>query len=268
MSRVRVRSIIAIAAGLVATQAPAAPTVFSGVGGNNTSVTPGSANSALMAFQAAIGGANNGSGTGTYANGFRAINWDGVADVYAAPNLLPANFYNVNSPRGVVLITPGSGVEVSANAASGTPVNFGNINATYTGNFGVFSPVRLFTPIDSNILQIYFYKPGTTAPAMVRGFGAVFNDVESANTTSIRYFGFDGTDLGTYFAPTGNSGQSEFFGALFAPSNQPIGHVVITLGDAVLAAGTNESAFADLVVMDDIAYSEPRADDIFTDGFE
>jgi hypothetical protein len=268
MSRMRAGSIIAMAAGFIATHAVAAPTTFSGVGGNNTSVTPGTANAAMSAFLAAIGGANNGSGTGIYANGFRAINWDGVPDSRAAPNLLPSDFYNVTSPRGAVLITPGSGVAASANAASGTPVNFGNINPAYTSNFVVFSPQRLFTPIDSNILQIYFYKPGTTLPAMVRGFGAVFNDVESANTTSIRYFGIDGADLGKYFAPTGSSGQAEFFGALFAPGDPQIGHVVITLGDAALAAGTNESAFTDLVVMDDIAYAEPRTDIIFADGFE
>ena len=36
------------------------------------------------------------------AGGRREINWDGVADGFAAPNNLPANFFNKNSPRGVV----------------------------------------------------------------------------------------------------------------------------------------------------------------------
>jgi hypothetical protein len=271
MSRSRVGSIVAVAAGMIAAHASAAPTIFSGVGGTNTSVTAGTANAAMSAFEAAIGGANNGSGTGLFANGFRSVNWDGVPDAHAAPNLLPADFYNITSPRGVVLITPGTGVEVSANAASGTAVNFGNINVAYTGNFAAFSPVRLFSPIDSNIVQIYFYKPGTTTPAMVRGFGAVFNDVESNSAsiaTTIRYFAFDGSSLMTVNVPAGSNAQAEFFGVLFAPTDPPIGHVVITLGNAALAAGTNESAFVDLVVMDDITYAEPRADDIFSDGFE
>jgi hypothetical protein len=268
MNRLRAGSIVAMATGCIVAHAFAGSTAFIGVGGTNTSVTAGTANAAKSAFQAAIGGANNGSGTGIFANGFRAINWDGVPDAHAEPNLLPADFFNIASPRGVVLITPGSGVAVSANAASGTPVNFGNINAAYAGNFVAFSPVRLFSPIDSNIVQIYFYVPGTTTPAMVGGFGAIFNDVEAVNTTSIRYFGFDGSDLGTFFVSIGSSGKPEFLGELFAPGDQPIGHVVITLGNAALAASTNESALVELVVMDDIVYSEPRADDIFSDGFE
>src|SRR5438552_3939780 len=56
-----------------------AATQFSGVGGNNTSVTSGTANFALTAFEAAIGGANNGANPTPAPNGFRAINWDGVA---------------------------------------------------------------------------------------------------------------------------------------------------------------------------------------------
>ena len=39
---------------------------------------------------------------GSFGSGRREINWDGVPDALAAPNNLPANFFNVNSPRGVV----------------------------------------------------------------------------------------------------------------------------------------------------------------------
>jgi hypothetical protein len=166
-----------------------------------------------------------------------------------------------------MLITPGSGVEVSASTASGLALYFGNINSTYTSNFAAVSAQRVFAPIDSNIVQVYFFQPGTNTPAIVRGFGAIFKDVELANMTSIRYFAFDGSDLGEYFVPVGNSGDTEFFGALFAPT-EPVGHVVITLGTQALGASTTESASVDLVVMDDIVYSEPVTDDIFGDGFD
>lgn len=84
MSRLRMGSIVAMAVVFFAAHTSAAPTTFSGVGGNNTSVTPGSANAAMSAFEAAIGGANNGSSTGIFANGFRTVNWDGVPDAQAA----------------------------------------------------------------------------------------------------------------------------------------------------------------------------------------
>jgi len=261
--------VVAMAWAQGASAALPVPIIFSGIGGNNTSVSPGTANAAKSAFQAAIGGADNGSGTGTYAAGFRSISWDGVPDALATPHLLPANYFNATSPRGVLLLTPGTGVEVSASTASTLALNFGNINSTYTTNFPAFSPERVFAPIDSNIVQVYFFQPGTNLPAMVRGFGAVFKDVELSNTTSIRFFAFDGSDLGKYFAPAGSSGQAEFFGALFAPTDPPIGHVVITLGTAALGQFVDASLPAvELVVMDDIVYAEPYADEIFDDGFD
>jgi hypothetical protein len=268
MNNRQIGSLLAVALGLTTNDAAAAPTTFTGIGGNNTSITAGTANAAMSAFLAAIGGANNGSGAGPFTNGFRTINWDGVADADATPNLLPANHFNSTSPRGVMLLTPGTGVAVSASTASGLPLRFGDINAGYTSNFGVFSPQRLFAPIDSNLVQVYFYQPGTNLPATVRGFGAIFNDVKLTNTTSMRCFGIDGADLGTFFVPVGSSGQSEFLGLLFATTDPLIGHVVVTLGTNALGASTNESASIDLVVMDDISYAEPLADLIFADGFD
>jgi len=35
-----------------------------------------------------------------------------------------------------------------------------------------------------------------------------------------------------------------------------------------LAPSTNDGGFFDLVVLDDIAYSEPIGDEIFADGFQ
>src|SRR4051794_15067040 len=54
------------------------PTQFSGVGGNNTSATAGTANFALTAFETAIGGVRN-TAAAPQTGGFRVINWDGVA---------------------------------------------------------------------------------------------------------------------------------------------------------------------------------------------
>src|SRR5437867_8880878 len=101
---------------------------------------------------------------GSFGSGRREINWDGVPDPFSAPNLLPANFFNVNSPRGVVFTTPGTGFQVSANAGI-APIQFDNIDATYSRTFEPFSPQRLFTSLHSNLLDINFFLPGTHTPA-------------------------------------------------------------------------------------------------------
>src|SRR2546423_7222087 len=107
----------------------AGPIVFSSSGATIASVTPARDN-----FRTAIGGGIVAGANGSFGGVRREINWDGVPDALSAPSLLPANFFNVNSPRGVVFSTPGTGFEVSANAGI-APVDFGNINGTYPGNF-------------------------------------------------------------------------------------------------------------------------------------
>src|SRR5947209_4536567 len=108
----------------------------------------GSIAPAIDQFRSDLGGTINGVG-GTFASGRREINWDGVPDSFSAPNNLPANFFNVNSPRGVVFSTPGSGFQVSAKSgnATVTALRFGNINPNYLSDFQTFSPERLFTAL-------------------------------------------------------------------------------------------------------------------------
>src|SRR6266496_2437704 len=99
--------------------------VFEGAGANAAAITP-----VRDAFRTAVGGGTVAGANGSFGGLRREINWDGVPDMFSAPNLLPANFFNVNSPRGVVFSTPGTGFEVSANAGV-APVEFANINVTY-----------------------------------------------------------------------------------------------------------------------------------------
>ena len=67
-------------------------------------------------------------------------------------------------------------------------------NATYGDTFGVFSPNRDFTPVGSTTTQGLFFIPGTMGgtPAEVRGFGAVFSDVDLPDPTEIEFFGRNG----------------------------------------------------------------------------
>src|SRR4051812_46651063 len=89
--------------GLAVAASPAsALTVFSAAGPTAASIQPSVDN-----FRASLG-TLNANVAGSFGTGRREINWDGVPDAFAAPNLLPANFFNSNSPRGVVFSTPGT----------------------------------------------------------------------------------------------------------------------------------------------------------------
>src|SRR5690242_17021536 len=167
-------------------------------------------------FRIDLGGGTVAGANGSFGGQRREINWDGVPDAFSAPNNLPANFFNVNSPRGVVFSTPGTGFQVSANAANptSTPIEFGNINPTYPDIFTTFSPQRLFTALGSNVVAVNFFVPGSNVIAFTNGFGVVFTDVDLANTTSIQFFDINGNSLGTFFAPTSNNGLS-FLGVVF-----------------------------------------------------
>ncbi len=192
---------------------------------------------------------------GSFASGRREINWDGVPDQFAAPNNLPPNFFNVNTPRGVVFTTAGTGFQVSANAVNptSTPVLFGNINPSYPSLFQTFSPQKLFTALGSNVLDVDFFVPGSTTPALSRGFGSVFTNVTLPNTTSLTFFDSNNASLGTFFAQPGGTQSLSFLGVDFG--SDVVSRVEITNGNAAL--GPNQGPGVDLVVMDDFVYGEP-----------
>ncbi len=227
--------------------AHAGAVISSGSGAN-----PADIQSVVDSFRTALGTLNP-NVIGSFGTGRREINWDGVPDAFSAPNALPANFFNVNSPRGVIFGTLGTGFEVSATAASGTPVEFGNINATYPDLFQTFSPQRLFTALGSDIVDVSFLVPGSNTPAFTNAFGAVFTDIDLANVTSLQFFDLANQSLGTFFAPVG---PLSFLGVRFN-AGETVGRVRITSGNAAL--GPNETGGIDLVVMDDFIYAEPRA---------
>ncbi len=235
---------------LIAVPTSYAVSVQQGSGANAAAIQ-----SAVDAFRADLGGALNPNVAGSLLTGRREINWDGVPDNLSAPNALPANFFNVNSPRGVLLATPGSGFEVSANAVNptNTAVRFGDINTQFPSKFTVFSPQRLFTALGSNIVDVNFVVPGSNTSAAVSGFGSVFTDVDLPNTTSIQYFNASNTSLGTFFVPTAPQGLS-FLG--ISGFGEGVTRVRITNGNGPL---TGAAVGFENVVMDDFIYGEPQA---------
>ncbi len=79
-------------------------TVRSGSGPDAASIIP-----IRDAFRADLGGGTTAGANGSFGGVRREINWDGVPDPFSAPNSLPPNFFNVNSPRGILFSTPGTG---------------------------------------------------------------------------------------------------------------------------------------------------------------
>jgi hypothetical protein len=198
----------------------------------------------VNAFRSAVGSTNNGNAPGPLTSGRREINWDGGGS--AATTVSPTPFAGFQLIRGALFTTPGS--DFVQAPPSGLATTFAN--ATYT--FTTFSPLRLFSPIGSNITDVEFFRPGTEIAATVSAFGAVFTDVDLAESTSIEYFGPEGESLAKLFVPPADSGLS-FVGLVFA--NERIAAVRITSGNT--APGPNESLTVDVVVMDDFIYGEP-----------
>lgn len=225
----------------------ATPIVFSAAGADATAIQ-----STVVSFRAALG-ALNPNVVGSLVTGRREINWDGVPNALAAPNNLPGDFFNSNSPRGVSMTTPGTGFQVSANAGV-APIEFDNINASYSALFQPFSAQRLFTALGSTITDVRFFVPGSSDAALTNAFGAVFSDVDLANTSSLEFFDVADDSLGLFFVPnTGGNETLSFLGIQF-DQGKVVSHVRITSGNQILAGGNTAN---DLVVMDDFIYGEP-----------
>ena len=241
------------------------PLVFQAAGPDATSIQ-----SAVDAFRASLGD-NNLNNPGPIQKGRREINWDG-----GNPNLLattaPVTPFNVFlNTRGSQFTTPGLGLSQappSGGPQGGLAVLFGN--PTYATAFRAFSASRLFTPVGSNITEASFSIPGTNgnAPATVRGFGAVFTDVDqpdgsplSATGTShkastlIDYFDKHGRLIfSSSVAAAPGDGNLSFFAIKFDDAR--IASVRIKTGD--VAPGPNDNKQHDIVMMDDFIYGEPE----------
>ena len=256
---------------LTVTSAIGSPVVRQGTGANTAALQ-----AIVDQFRADLGGANNGVG-GSFRTGRRELNWDGVPDSFSEPNDFPVDFFNVNSPRGVIFnaVEDETGAAlnkfaVSANAASGVAVRFGNLNANYSTIFTTFSAQRLFTVRNAHIMEVNFAIPGTDIPATVNGFGVVFCDVDSAtsgNRSLIRVYGPSGRQLSAASAGVLDNGLS-FVGISFN-AGERIARVVIESGNAPLSAGNEDGVNGvDVTAMDDFIYGEPRASQFHTGDFD
>jgi hypothetical protein len=257
----------------VAVPASAGVDVTFGSGAN-----PAAIQAVVDGFRAQLG-ANNGVG-GSFVDGRREVNWDGVPDSSAQPNVLAPDFFNVNSPRGIVF----SALEYETGAAlndfmvsadssnpTATPTEFADIDASYPASFQPFSAPRLFHVRNASAMDAVFFVPGTTTPATVVGFGVIFSDVDSAtggDRSIVRCYGMDGRQIGAASAPVFNNGLS--FVGLMATAGDRFARCNIEIGNRRLVGGAVDGASGvDVVALDDFIYGEPRSIlSIFENGFD
>jgi len=233
--------------------------VFQGAGPNAASIQ-----SAADQFRAALGGVNNGNTAGPLGGGRREINWDGGGSTATSLGATPFDvFLNTRGNRST---TPGTGFVQAP--PSGLADFFGN--ASYANIFQAFSPVRLFSPVGSNITDTTFFIPGTAGAtaATTRGFGVVLTDVDQPDgsgpgekrgnrhaSTLIEYFAADGSLIYSGFAAAspGDGGLS-FLGVVVDDAR--IARVHIVTGGI---PGSDDTADNDVVMLDDFIYGEPQA---------
>jgi hypothetical protein len=243
------------------------PTVFQAAGPSADSIQ-----STVDAFRAVLGDPNGNDPGPLPLSGRREINWDGAVPG-TNTTTDPVTPFNVFlNTRGAQFTTPGTGLSQappSGGPQGGLAELFGN--PTYGTIFSTFSPLRLFTPVGSNITEALFFVPGTNGavPATVRGFGAVFTDIDQPDgsgpstkqgnrgaSTLLEYFGADGELLFSSFVPASpGDGSLSFFGIVF--DDPLIARVRITSGN--VAPGPDDDEKHDIVVMDDFIYGEPQA---------
>jgi len=208
----------------------------------------------VTAFRALLGNPANGALPGHQLSGHREINWDGVPAALTNSIHFPNNFFNVNSPRGLVYDQVNRGLEVSDN-------RFTNLNPTYAAEFNPFSGTKLFSPLGNSESDVRFFVAGSTEPAAVRGFGVVFSDVDKDGLSGFEALAEDGTILGRYFAPVRSDARGvSFVGVVFR--NPVIARVRINAGEGYMAPDQldiSQGGQFDLVVMDDFLYGEPTA---------
>jgi hypothetical protein len=233
--------------GEVTAPAPVAPqaTVFTATGDITAKVDE---------FRNLLGPSNGGT-AGEQAAGRREIGWDGAgANPFNNKNDFPADFFNTNVKSGAVFTTAGTGFRNDSTL-------FSEIDPGYAAQFAFFSANKIFSPIGSNQLDQLFQVAGQPTPAVVRAFGIVLSDVDLADKTTIQLFAKDGSSLGTYSAPVRSSAEGlSFVGVTY--TDAVVARVRITLGTGALGTNVNDvtaGGAADLVVLDNLIYGEPKS---------
>lgn len=205
-------------------------------------------------------GTNNAAGPAA-AGGRREVNWDGIPAASLDP--FPGSFFNANSPRGIVFATPGSRMKVNGDPGSASFL-FADVTARLPNGqpwgpieFGTFSPSRFFATMDSNVTEVTFFVPGTSTPATVSAFGAVFVDVDVADATVMEFYDAGGSLFHRQVVPLAGA-RSQGLSFVGVQLSRPTARVRIVAGTHPVNAPFQDPP-PDGVGIDDVIYAEPVA---------
>ena len=228
---------------------PAPPTPTAEVVTGNGDVT-----ALVTQFRTVLGEPRNGGTVGPVVAGRREVNWDGVpAEFNNGDNKFPAAFFNTTVKLGLVLSTTGTGFRNDTTL-------FGDLDAGFRDQFAAFSPNKVFSVSNANVMDVLFQLAGQPTPARVSGFGAVFIDVDLPANTTLEYFDASGRSLKKIEVPVRTTASPlSFAGAKF--TDAIVARVRITLGTGAIGAGVKDLSAGgtkDVVVLDDFLYTEPQ----------
>lgn len=220
---------------------------------------PYSVNGTVNRFRGKLGGQDNGNEPGPLMAGHRSINWDAAA----VPFDMPGDFFKNTVTRGALFTTLGNKFAVSNPVPPGSSTTvdnrFSSFNKAFPKLFRTFSPERLFTSVNSNVLYAEFSVPAKSTKAYVSGFAAVFTNVVKIHTTGLIFYDKYGCRIAAVAASPKPRGLS-FAGVIVKDKwGKPvpaIAKVVIKLGDAPIVS--TWKAWKNFVVLDDLIYGEPQ----------
>ena len=207
--------------------------------------------SAMAAFEAAAGGADNGTAAGEQGGGYRHATWDQIVLNGTDPGSTTIESGSVIAPEPTRLepwgLALGPGIAVSDNG-------FQFVNAN---TFTPFSPANVWGTFNTNVANLQVVVPAvpgsTPTPAQTRGLGIVF--LNAGASTQIDYYNGD-ILLDSVTAPT--SATTSFAGLLFPDA--VVTRVAVTLGGAQMFGLNGTSVTqggASAVAGDDTVLAEP-----------
>ena len=147
---------------------------------------------------------------------------------YADPALLANDFFHTQSPRGLLMSVPGAtpGVGVAVSQDGNSPADpdpdvlaFGSLFPQDSAvPFAPFSAERIFGIFGRTTVNLEFRVPGTSTPGGIRGFGAVFIDVDLSGSTRLEFF-----DVGSQnWAYTDRAGNIAYFTSAEMPLREDL----------------------------------------------